>query len=402
MNPFNFTKTLAVFIALTVTGSFLYGQEFKTIGYFPTYRFSLVDEIELDKLTHLNIAFAAPNDDGFLTTNGVDIAPIVQRGHEAGLEVYIALAGAAASLADWAHWTTAANRSAFIHNIINYTHDHNLQGIDVDLEWGAVNDDYSGFVLELRDSVDQYELGLSVALPGIYRYPEVSDEALAAYDWINLMVYDLTGPWAPNNPGPHSPYSFAENSIDYWAAQGVSEDRMTLGVPFYGYDFTNEDQVTSITYGALVAMDTDNAELDQLGQIYYNGLPTITQKTLLALQNLSGIMIWEIGQDSFDEYSLLGRIAATINGTFPTAVATHDQEQPILYPNPARDMVHLRLPDVQSTRVRLFSTRGEQIQSQHTASQDIVSIDIHQLVAGMYFLMVDGDDFSKTFRLSVM
>ena len=44
---------------------------------------------------------------------------------------------------------------------------------------------------------------------------------------------------------------------------------------------------------------------------HYNGRPTIASKVKLAAQNLSGIMIWELGQDSFTEYSLLQTIHKT-------------------------------------------------------------------------------------------
>ena len=44
---------------------------------------------------------------------------------------------------------------------------------------------------------------------------------------------------------------------------------------------------------------------------YYNGRPTIANKVELAVQKLSGIMIWELGQDSFTEYSLLETIHKT-------------------------------------------------------------------------------------------
>ena len=69
------------------------------------------------------------------------------------------------------------------------------------------------------------------------------------------------------------------------------------GVPFYGYDFQNSTTVKSFTYGSMVASNTSNSERDQVGNKYYNGRPTIASKVKLAAQNLSGIMIWELGHD---------------------------------------------------------------------------------------------------------
>ena len=43
--------------------------------------------------------------------------------------------------------------------------------------------------------------------------------------------------------------------------------------------------------------------------VYYNGVDTITEKTLYAKENLGGIMIWELTQDTSDpDRSLLQAI----------------------------------------------------------------------------------------------
>jgi GH18 family chitinase len=126
------------------------------------------------------------------------------------------------------------------------------------------------------------------------------------------MAYDLTGFWNPDKPGPHSPYSFAEQSIAYWEQQGLSKEKMTLGLPFYGYDFTDLTKIPSVTFREMVERDNSFAYKDAVGKIHYNGIPTIENKTRLALEGLGGIMIWEIGQDHFGNYSLLDRIYKVI------------------------------------------------------------------------------------------
>ncbi len=395
-------KISAVLFFTVISSIALFSQNFKTVGYLPTYRFNLIDDIALDRLTHLNIAFANPDATGMLSTGGVDIEPVVQQAHAAGLEVFIALAGGAGTLADWENWITPANRSFLIHNIIDYTLQYNLQGIDVDLEWGLVNDDYSGFVIELKDSVDQHDLQLSVAFPGTFRYPEVTDEALAVFDWVNLMVYDLTGPWQPNNPGPHSPYSFALNSIDYWVAQGVDKSDMTLGVPFYGYDFTDQNNVVSVKYSDMVALDPSYSQLDQVGEIYYNGMPTIEQKTILAIEELSGVMIWELGQDSFDEYSLLKVIDETIDMYLISSAHAADQSIAArLYPNPASEYVQIEFDEAQDARVVLLSNCSKVLKSEAFYNERNITLDVDELAEGMYYVLVESSNFRQTFKLAV-
>ena len=54
-----------------------------------------------------------------------------------------------------------------------------------------------------------------------------------AYDFINVMVYDKTGIWRPDNIGPHSPYSYAMDAVKYWnEVRKIPMDKIILGLPF--------------------------------------------------------------------------------------------------------------------------------------------------------------------------
>lgn len=395
-----YTTTLFpfAFLLLLLQSTVTTGQEFKTIGYLPYYRFSLLNQIQLDKVTHLNIAFAEPDAAGYLGVFGTNITPVVQAGHNAGAEVFISLAANSASWSNWMFWLKPENRSEFIHNMVFFLQDYDLQGVDVDLEWSYVNSDYSGFILELRDSLDQYDYQLTAALPGTYRYPQVSSAALAAFDWVNMMVYDLTGPWAPNSPGPHSPYSFAVSSIAYWKAQGVVKERLTLGVPFYGYDFTNPNNVVSRTYSTMVGMDPANADLDQVGQIYYNGRPTITNKTMLAMEETSGIMIWELGQDRFDQYSLLNTIYATIYVPTSTS-ASADVVDVSVFPNPFVDEVHVRSNDTREGIVSISDLNGRLLAQTALNGNETTSLNVADLPSGMYVIQTVYDGYPVAKKL---
>lgn len=403
MTNFNYqflTSIALIFFLTGVNNTSLLAQDFKTIGYLPHYRFALNDQIQYEKITHLNIAFANPDMSGDLSVgNNVDIMPIVQSAHAAEVEVYISLAGGALTndwAAAWESLIQVQNRSAFIQKIIEYTLDHDLQGIDVDLEWSHVNADYSGFVLELRDSVDKYDLGLTAALPGTYRYPQITDVALAAYDWINMMVYDLTGPWNPSNVGPHSPYSFAENAINYWVNQGVPKNKLTLGVPFYGYDFTDQNNVTALTYSQIVAMNPDNAQVDQVGQLYYNGIPTIEAKTVLAMNEVSGIMIWELGQDRFDEYSLLDKIYEVIQMSVSTENELTDLSIEV-FPNPFENQIKIQNEYPMNGHLFLTDANGRLILNQKLELENQIDLNASILSSGVYFvkIILNGQVFSR-------
>ena len=383
-----------------VLGPLTAQEDFKVIGYLPYYRFNYNSQIEYERLTHLNLAFANPDMEGNLDIGGQDITPIVNAAKAEGVKVYISLAGGA--LTDeweqaWEHLMLPENRSAFIHKIMQYVALHELDGIDFDLEWSHVNEKYSPFVMELRDSVTAHGITLTAALPGTYRYPDITDEVLAAYDWINMMVYDLTGSWDPGNPGPHSPYSFALNAMFYWQGQGVPKSKLTLGVPFYGYDF-GSTPVTSYRYGTIVDWNPENAWIDQVDQVYYNGIPTIVQKTELAMGQLSGIMIWELGQDHFSDLSLLRAIDETLN---PTNVDRAEMIVNVLdvFPNPFRETLTVANTSQKEVQYRISNLNGRAVRSGKLQSQSHSEVNVWDLPSGFYFLTAQNADGQQTYKL---
>ena len=298
----------------------LFSTEARVVGYFPYYRFSLNDKIQYCKVTHLNIAFANPETDGtiVLPRNSGDLLENVMdtaRSQNSDIKIYISLAGGALSdqvSNTWKNFLSSPqDRPILIEKIVSYVLENGFDGVDVDLEWNHVTAGYSDFVIELRDALKSKSKGITAAYPSETRYSLITQEALNALDFINLMVYDYTGPWNPS-PGQHSSYNHAKQGINFWKnTVGINPSKLTLGFLFYGYDFQNSTTVKAFTYGSMVDSDVSNSEKDNVGNKYYNGRPTIANKVKLASQNLSGIMIWELGQDSFSEYSLLETIHKT-------------------------------------------------------------------------------------------
>jgi len=95
----------------------------------------------------------------------------------------------------------------------------------------------------------------------VYYKDQFSDEALAQYDFVNVMCYDRTGPWRPELPGQHSYYADAVEDLEYFGTE--------------------------------------------------RNIPTIKKKTELAMEKVSGIMIWQVGEDARGSKSLLKVIYRT-------------------------------------------------------------------------------------------
>lgn len=393
--------TFLLLLSLTAASA----QSFKVIGYLPYYRFALKDDMAFDKLTHLNLAFANPDTSGAFYLSS-DPAPVIAtaRAQNPDIEIGISIAGGALT-ADWKaayqKYMQPQYRSFFCHKIIEYVHLYGFDGVDMDLEWNDVDEKYSPFVIELADSLAAHGKWFTAAWPATYRYPDISDDALAVFDYINMMAYDLTGPWAPNNPGPHSPYSFAQQGITYWNNQGVIGDRLTLGVPFYGYDFTNSSSTTAFTFRQIVNEDTANAYRDQTGMKYYNGIPTIEAKTDLAMQEVSGIMIWEIGQDvipPLERFSLLDAIDAKVNvasglpGDFWAGAQA--------FPNPFREVLKLRLPvTAQLVDIQVRDLMGREVLHMQRRGGEEVTVATSHLPTGVYVATMAVNGNVQTWKM---
>ena len=288
---------------------------FKVVGYLLAGNFDEIDSIEIERITHLCLAFANPDASGKLVMDSEgDMEKVVQKAHKAGVKVLISLAGGGRPDKDiWKKVLSPDSRDMFISSIMEFVEANKLDGVDVDIEWNllpAIDTLYEPFVVGLRNALLSQGKIITSALDATHLHPAVTKESLDAYDFINVMVYDKTGPWKPDTPGPHSPFSFVEEAYDYWANQlKVSPDKLVLGMPFYGHNF---DPPGSRHYADIIRSNAANAYRDQVGELYYNSIPLIVRKTQLAKKDWGGVMFWELSQDSYDDLSLLRAVDQTL------------------------------------------------------------------------------------------
>lgn len=342
-------------------------EDFRMIGYLPFYRFNLIDDIDFSQLTHVCLAFAHPDERGVIRMEGGDVATAVRKLKQYDVKLLLSLAGGGMSSHRsriWTHWMSPAQRDKLVQSIISYVRQYGMDGVDVDLEWKDVNRYYSDFILVLSRELKKEGLLLSAAWPGIHRYPNLTDAALNEFDFINIMAYDLTGPWNPDKPGQHSSYEFAEDCITFWRSQGVPAQKLNLGLPFYGYNFSDLENVYSVHFKEMVALDPSFADSDRLGDIYYNGRKLIQVKTELAMQETGGVMFWELGQDATNEHSLLRTSYLTAIGRDPDGVLAY---QEALSPLPGRQPLVIEVQEKDKTRYYLSLEKGRLLVIQEDA-----------------------------------
>jgi GH18 family chitinase len=130
----------------------------------------------------------------------------------------------------------------------------------------------------------------------------IGAEIFDTVDFLNVMAYDGSG-------GQHSPMSYAQEALTYWADRGLAANKTVLGVPFYS-------RPAEVAYRELVEADPAAAEADEIDYygtiVNYNGRATIAEKTQLALDAASGLMIWTVLDDTADETSLLRAVHAVL------------------------------------------------------------------------------------------
>jgi chitinase len=91
--------------------------------------------------------------------------------------------------------------------------------------------------------------------------------------------------------------AFAKESLAYWDKRKLPRAKVNLGIPFYS-------RPNPQSYADLVKADPQNAQRDDNGETYWNGIPTVQAKVDLALGRVGGILVWELGQDATGKLSL--------------------------------------------------------------------------------------------------
>lgn len=296
-------------------------EGFKVVGYYPSWKPAQTHKLRYDILTHVIYAFAIPTAEGGLRPleNAETAQEIIQAAHANGVKVLLAVGG-------WSYQDTPLEsvfvaatqteekRTAFADAIMEMCEQYGFDGIDMDWEHprvdGSSGAQYQALMVTLGERLHaDGKLLTSAVLSGAtpdgniyYDAAAHSDTVLNAVDWLNVMAYD------GGDGERHSSYDFAAASASYWKqTRGLPADKVVLGVPFYG-------RPSWASYEDILQANPQawNADISQINgmQAHYNGVATIQKKTQYARQNLGGIMIWEITQDTADSaHSLLSAIA---------------------------------------------------------------------------------------------
>src|SRR5688572_5234097 len=211
---------------------------FRVVGYYSLQSAMTADfkNVPFDKVTHINLYFLNPDSLGNLTGDFSALTPFIKTAHTKNVKVLVSIAGGGKH-PYYAKLLKDNKRAMLINKLLSIVLQHDLDGIDVDIEGSDIDENYDNFAIELAAALHQHKKLITAAIAVFYK-GDFTDKALTQYDFVNVMSYDHTGPWAPERPGPHSTYAHAVADLAYFKIiRGISKEKLTLGVPFYGYGF---------------------------------------------------------------------------------------------------------------------------------------------------------------------
>jgi len=323
-----------------------------TTAYYPGYEQGAMpaSNIDFTTLTHVIHFALTPQSNGTLdnTANSLtaaNISDLVSLAHAAGRKVLVCVGGAD-SETGFVGATSTANLTAFVTNIVRFMSANGYDGVDLDWEPLADADvtQYQNLVTGLRASLNNF------APPKLLTAAVASQPAMFAaiqsqFDQINVMTYDMAGPypgWVTwfNSPIYDGGYRFQSTGalipsddglIGGYISSGVPPDKLGIGIAFYGYSWTGpgitgprqswttsvpaftalrySDIITSYyqsnryhwdtnAQAAYLSVTNSPAANDQF--ISYDDEHTCGAKISYARnRGLGGVMIWELSQDYF-------------------------------------------------------------------------------------------------------
>jgi len=245
-------------------------------GYYPGYETGTMapSNIDFTTITHVIHFSLIPGTDGSIDSSANSLtasacAKLVGLAHNAGRKALICVGGASTETG-FQGATTPANLGTFVTNLVNFMSANGYDGVDLDWEPFNSSDtaQYTNLVDGLRAALDglgTHKL-LTVAAPA---YPEYGDSPTAEFtmlasvqaqfDQINIMTYDLSGPyegWVTwfNSPIYDGGYTFPSapselvpsinGAVNNFVSNGVQPAKLGIGLPFYGYIWTGGPGVT--------------------------------------------------------------------------------------------------------------------------------------------------------------
>lgn len=268
-------------------------------GYLPDYRVAEYDLSRAVGLTDLILFSATPNADGSIDLSSLDKTVPWERytrwKTEQRVRLILCLGGWGRSDQFSTVAREVATRQAFAKALTQVCLDRRLDGADIDWEHPADQAEVEAYGLllqEVHTAFAPHGLMLTVTMAA---WQGVPGAALGAVDAVQVMSYD--------HLGDHSTFEQSVADLKKLQKAGVPAQKLVLGLPCYGRHRERPDAAR--TYAELARLNLA-PNINESEGFSFNGPDLIAAKVRHAHKTgLSGVMIWELGQDAGGERSLL-------------------------------------------------------------------------------------------------
>lgn len=381
-----------IFVLLTlIVPSITNAQPYKVIGYYPNwaiYRSPSFKPHEIDGslVTHINYAFAKVTTNGSIELfdswadtdyrsdwnserpywgNFKALQDLKQKYPH--IKTLISVGGWTLSDPFPALVKDPAARSNFAQNAVAFCKKYGFDGVDIDWEYpgftehSGTPEDTKNFTLLLQElyriaKASNSEFLITIAAPaGPWHYQNMEISKIHPYlDWINLMTYDLHGPWGDQDnqvtnhqsalfpPAMGNPQLCITSAVQYYLSQGVPAEKLIVGMPLYGRVFANAGglytpyqgagpgttQEVGIRFFYDIKQKLRGYQLlwDEEAQVPYlynaNNREFITfdneqslrcKSQFIKKMGLGGAMVWELGLDTRPSWDAMHAIVDELN-----------------------------------------------------------------------------------------
>ncbi|MGA8214342.1 MAG: glycoside hydrolase family 18 protein [Candidatus Sulfotelmatobacter sp.] len=223
-------------------------------------------QIPFNMLTHINHAGVSFNADGSLSVPSGFLEPdLITKAHANGVKVLLLIGG------DFPGVEANGTLLTLIEKLTAFAAKHDYDGFDIDWEYPATTQDRDFFVelmAGLRDTNSDYVLSIDAAPWGGYGYDLA--QLQKSIDYFNIMMYDCAGPWTDDGQ-LNSPIFWDGHDPEPWECQPggsaagaakiflnvVPPLQLNMGTPFYGYFYTNINQLFGVCPNSLTDKDQE-------------------------------------------------------------------------------------------------------------------------------------------------
>lgn len=317
-------------------------------GYYPGWKQEAMppSAIDFETVTHLIHFSLLPRADGTLDAekHGLSVEhsrAAIAAAHRAGRQVLVCVGGGG-SIEGFRGALREANRARFVAALVEFALERGYDGIDLDME--PIEDaDVAGY----EALVPQLRAALKAANPKwLLAAATASQPAMFArlsqhFDQINVMTYDLSGPWegwvawhnsALSNttarfPAPNAQRLLpsVQSTMQLFGQAGIEPRKLGLGLAFYGVSWRGAEapeqlgqglEVSTLAHSELMRdlfsparrrwdagsqvpfLSISAAKAGESRFVSYEDEQSLRLKVLWARQvGLGGAIIWELSQD---------------------------------------------------------------------------------------------------------